>query len=192
MGWDPLANPCPWWSPRTEVEHRTWLATPVPDPVPWVELDPCRTWPAGQTVILITQGTKHLAYVRLEGFTFSPRWLPGSIADRRVSPAALTTRDPRQVWSDAYELQLAKALLSAYGDPRCAWLRDIDEATEPELFDLLLTARGELARPVTPTTEPVHAPASEPRPRRAWLRADVDAMRGLDQYVEAVDLAPGR
>jgi hypothetical protein len=135
----------------------------------------------------------HLAYVRLEGFCFAPRWLPGPIPERRVSPAALTLRDPRQVWVDPFELQLAQALVSAEGDERCAWLRDIDEQAEPALFDLLTLAREELARRPAPTAGPVPAPPSPaPQPRRGWTRREIEAMRMPAGVIEAVDQAPGR
>lgn len=161
----------------------------MPDPIPYAELDPCKRWPAGQPVTLISQGVPHTAFVRLTGFTFGPRWLAGSIRERRLSPSELSLRDPRQVWADSYELQLAQALLSAEGDDRCAWLRDIDEEAEPELFDLLLLAREELARRPAPVHPPGAAPSPEPKPRRGWT---IEALRMPEGAVEPVDLAPGR
>jgi hypothetical protein len=160
--------------------------------VAWEVLDPCRQWTAGQPVLLRTGGREHFAYVRLIGFAFSPRWLAGSIPEGRVSPAELTLRDPRSVWADAYELQLAQALLSAEADARCAWMRDVDEVQEPELFDLLLLAREELARRPTPTTGPEPLPSPAPEPRRAWTRSQIEALRLPEGVVEPVDLAPGR
>jgi hypothetical protein len=109
-----------------------------------------------------------------------------------VSAAELTTRNPREVWADPYELQLAQALLSAPHDERCAWLRDVDEATEPELADLLCQAEEELARRPTPTTGPGPSPSPAPTPRRAWTRAQIEALRLPEGTVERVDLAPGR
>ncbi len=192
-GWDPVANPCPWWSPQSEAEHHAWLEAPVPEPVLYEELDPCRTWAAGQPVLLCTQGVAHTAYVRLEGANFSPRWLAGTIPERRVSSAALTVRDPREVWSDPYELQLAQALLSAERNPWCAWLAgpyDVDE--EPELEALYALAVEELARRDDPPTGPAPVLNPDPPTQRAWLRTEVDAMRSLGQHIETVDLAPGR
>ena len=160
--------------------------------MPWEQLDPCKQWAAGQPVLLHTGGHEHVAYVRLEGFCFHPRWLRGAIGERRVSPAELTTRDPRLVWVDPFELQLAQALLSAPYDDRCAWLRDVDEEAEPELFDLLLLAQEELARKPTPNPGPVPMPSPAPAPHRAWTRAEIEALRLPEGVVEPVDLAPGR
>jgi hypothetical protein len=143
-------------------------------------------------VVLRTGGHEHVAWVRLEGFAFASRWLRGSIQERRVSPAELTTRNPREVWSDGFELQLAQALLSAEEDPRCAWLRDLDEEKEPELADLLLLATEELARRNTPTTGPEPLPSPAPEPRRGWTRSEIEALRMPESVVEPVDLAPGR
>jgi hypothetical protein len=187
-----VATPCPWWSARTEAEHRAWLAAPAPDPIGWEQLDPCSQWAAGQPVLLRTGGHEHVAYVRLIGFAFSQRWLAGSIPESRVSPAELTLRDPRHVWADAYELQVAKALLSAEGDSRCAWMRDVDEESEPVLHDLLLLATEELARRPTPTTGPEPVPSPAPETRRGWTRSEIEALRLPEGVVEPVDLAPGR
>jgi hypothetical protein len=191
-GWDPVAHPCPWWSPSTEAEHRAWLAAPPPVAVPWEQLDPCKQWAAGQPVLLHTSGHEHVVFVRLEGFAFHPRWLRGAIGERRVSPAELATRDPREVWSDAFELQLAQALLSAPHDPNLAWLDGIDEGAEPELFDLLELAREELARRPAPTPGPAPTPSPAPKPRRGWTHAEMAALRLPEGVVEPVDLAPGR
>jgi hypothetical protein len=160
--------------------------------VAWEVLDPCRQWTAGQPVLLRTGGREHVAYVRLVGFAFAPRWLAGSIPERRVSAAELTLRDPRSVWADAYELQLAQALLSAEADTRCAWMRDVDEAQESELFDLLLLAREELSRRPAPSTGPVPTPSPAPEPRRGWTRSEIESLRMPEGVVEPVDLAPGR
>jgi hypothetical protein len=160
--------------------------------VAWEVLDPCRQWTAGQPVLLHTGGREHVAFVRLIGFAFSPRWLAGSIPEGRVSPAELTLRDPRSVWADAFELELAQALLSAEGDARCAWLGDLNEAQEPELFDLLLLAREELARRPAPTPGPEPMPSPAPQPRRGWTRSEIESLRTSEGVVEIVDLAPGR
>jgi hypothetical protein len=96
------------------------------------------------------------------------------------------------VWSDPFKLQLAQALLSAEGDARCAWLRDVDEETEPELFDLLTLAREELARRLIPNTGPEPLPSPAPKPRRGWTRAEIDALCMPEGVVEAVNLSPGR
>ena len=187
-----LDLPCPWWSPSNEAEHRAWLAAPAQAHVPWEELDPCRQWVAGTPVRLRTGDHEHVAWVRLEGFCFTPRWLRGSIGERCVSPVELSTRNPRHVWSDPFKLQLAQALLSAEGDARCAWLRDVDEETEPELFDLLTLAREELARRLIPNTGPEPLPSPAPKPRRGWTRAEIDALCMPEGVVEAVNLSPGR
>jgi hypothetical protein len=160
--------------------------------VTWEQLDPCKQWAAGQPVLLSTGGQEHRTWVKLEGAHFAPRWLRGSIQEHRVSAAELTTRNPRDVWSDAFELQLGQALLSAPYDDRCAWLRDIDEATEPELADLLWQAQEELARRPAPTPGPVPMPSPAPQPRRGWTRAEIEALRLPEGTVEPVDLAPGR
>jgi hypothetical protein len=160
--------------------------------VAWEVLDPCRQWTAGQPVLLHTGGREHVAFVRLIGFAFSPRWLAGSIPEGRVSPAELTLRDPRSVWADAFELELAQALLSAEGDSRCAWMRDVDEESEPELHNLLLLATEELAQRPTPTTGPEPLPSPVPETRRGWTRSEHEALRMPEGVVEPVDLAPGR
>ena len=160
--------------------------------MPYEELDPCKQWPAGQPVLLSTGGQEHRAWVCLEGAHFAPRWLRGAIGEHRVSPAELTTRNPREVWADAFELQLALALLCAPHDPRCAWLRDVDELEEPELADLLWQAQEELARKPNPTPGPVPTPSPAPQPQRAWTRAEIEALRLPEGTVAPVDLAPGR
>lgn len=189
---DLVANPCPWWSATDTRAHAAWLSASPPAPVRWEQLDPCKKWVAGQPVLLVTGGHEHVAYVRLEYNAFESRWLSGSIPEHRVSPAELTLRDPRQVWSNALEIQVAIALLSADTDPRCAWLRDIDAAADPDLFDLLELAREELARRPAPPTGPAPMPSPEPKPRRGWTRAEIDALRLPADVVEPVDLAPGR
>ena len=95
-------------------------------------------------------------------------------------------------WRGAACAVLAAALLTADRDDRCAWLRDIDEEAEPELFDLLLLAREELAYRADPAPSTGPAPAPEPKPRRGWTRAEIEALRQPDGVVEPLDLAPGR
>jgi hypothetical protein len=185
-----LANPCPWWCATDAHAHAAWLAAPPPPPTPYEALDWRRQWAAGTPVLLRTGDHEHLAWVKLESFCFTPRWLRSG-EGRLVSPAELTTRDPR-LWADPYELQLAVALLSAPHDERLAWLRDVDEATEPELADLLWQAEEELARRPTPTTGPGPSPSPAPAPRRAWTRSQIEALRMPEGVVEPVDLAPGR
>jgi hypothetical protein len=189
---DLAANPCPWWSATDTQAHAAWLSAPAPAPVPWEELNPCKQWSAGQPVLLRTGGHEHIAYVRLVSNTFGPRWLRGSIPERRVSPAELSLRNPRQLWSDGWQIQLAIALLDAETDPRCEWLKDVDEETEPELTDLLLLAREELARRPAQTAGPEPLPLPTPKPRRGWTRRELEAIRMPAGVVKAVDLAPGR
>ena len=164
----------------------------MPGAIPWESLDPCAHWAAGQPVLLRSGGREHVVFVRLVGFAFKPRWLRGSIRERRVSPVELSTRDPRQIWADPYELALAQALLSAEGDTRCAWLRDIDEDAEPELFDLLLLAREELARREAPMTGPEPMTTPTPTPRRGWTVEELQRLRIAEGTIETVNLAPGR
>jgi hypothetical protein len=190
--WADLDSPCPWWCASDTHAHAAWLAAPVPATVPYEELDPCRQWPAGAPVLLRTDGCERIAWVRLVSNAFQPRWLRGAIGARRVCLTELTVRDPRAVWSDGWEVQLAIALLDAETDPRCAWLRDVDEKAEPALFDLLLLAREELARRPAPTTGPEPLPSPAPEPRRAWTRSQIEALRLPEGTVELVDLAPGR
>jgi len=76
------------------------------------------TWEAGPPVLLRTGGLQHLADVWFRVFAFGPRWLAGSVPDRQVSLAELPLRDPRQMWGDRFQLQLAQALLSANGIDR--------------------------------------------------------------------------
>ena len=193
MAWDPMAAPCPWWSAADARAHAAWLHSPVPHPISWEELDPCQCWPAGQPVSLVTQGVKHLAFVRLEGSRFDPRWLSGSIPKRRVSPVELTTLDPRQVWADSYELQLALALLSAETDTRCAWLAGpYDPDEEPELEALYALALEELDRRKTALTGLGPDPVHEPTPRRGWTVSEIEALRIPEGVIEPVDLVPGR
>lgn len=189
-GWDPVSHPCPWWSAIETHAHADWLTTPVPTPVAWESLDPCRQWAAGQPVLLRTDGHEHVAFIRLEGFCFTPRWLRGSIGERRVSPAELTLRNPREVWSDCWVLSLAQALLSAPHDPRCTWLRDIDEQEEPELAGLLWQAKEELAQRSIPSTGPAPPqPSPAPKPKRAWTRNEIEALRIPAGVIESVNLA---
>jgi len=159
-------------------------------------LDCTHPWRPGQPVTLITEGMQHLCWVRLTGFSFGERWLApaGAVSERRVHPKELSTRDPRSVWGDPFELQLAQALLSAETDPHCDWLAgpyDADE--EPELAELHLQALEELAWRAATTDPAGPAPAPQTRVQRAWTRTDRDAMRRLaEEAVEPVNLAPGR
>ncbi len=192
MSRDLVANPCPWWSATDTQAHAAWLSAPAPAPVPWEELNPCKQWSAGQPVLLRTGDHEHNAYVRLVSNTFGPRWLRGSIPERRVSPAELSLRNPLQLWSDGWQIQLAIALLDAETDPRCEWLKGIDELDEPELFDLLLLAREELARRPAPTTGPGPLPSTAPKPKRAWTRSQIEALRLPEGVVEPVNPPPER
>ena len=158
-------------------------------PVLYEQLDPCRQWSAGQPVLLRSSGHEHLVWVRLNcNASFGQRWLSGSIPDQRVSLTELSTRDPRQVWKRHFELQLAIALLSSGAgyDTRCAWLRDIDEESEPELFDLLLLAQEELGPRTEHSPNPWPATPQEPRPRRGWTRTELEGLRVPEGVVEAV------
>ena len=158
-------------------------------PVSFEQLDPCRQWCAGQPVLLRSSGHEHIVWVRLNSSaSFGQRWLSGSIPDKQVSLAELTTRNPRQTWKHQFELQLAIALLSsgAGSDTRCAWLRDIDEEREPELFDLLLLAREELGHRKEHASNTWQATAQEPRPRRGWTRTELERLRVPEGVVEPV------
>jgi hypothetical protein len=162
--------------------------------VPWEALDCCRQWVAGQPVLLRTGGREHVAYVRLCGATFTPRWLPpaGAIHRRRVHPAALTTRNPRGVWSNAFELQAGLSLLAAQRSPD-SWLAGPYAEDEGALQELLETATEELAwrsGPALPPSGPV--PSSPPKPRRGWTRTEVEGLRVPDGVIESVALTPGR
>lgn len=184
-------NPLPWWSLTSSAEHRAWLEESTPQAVPYEELDAHRMWSAGTPVLLRTDGREHLAFVRLEGAWFAPRWLKQA-PHWRVHPVELILRNPRVLWSDAFSLQIALAMVSA--DPRCAWLTGpFDEEEETELLELHRLAREELShrRALTPTTGP--APSPYPMPRRAWTKSERDAMRAASSMPPAyVDLAPGR
>ena len=161
----------------------------MPAVVSYEQLDPCLQWCAGQPVLLRSSGHEHLVWVRLNcNASFGKRWLSGSIPDQRVSLAELSTRDPRQVWRHPFELQLAIALLSSgHGyDTRCAWLRDIDEESEPELFDLLLLAQEELGHRPEHSPNPWPATPQEPRPRRGWTRTELEGLRVPEGVVEPV------
>ena len=184
-----MANPCPWWTPELATAHRAWLEAAVPAVVSYEQLDPCRQWLAGQPVLLRSSGHEHVVWVRLNSSaSFGKRWLGGSIPDQRVSLTELSTRDPRQVWKHQFELQLAIALLSSGAgyDTRCAWLRDIDEESEPELFDLLLLAQEELGPRTEHSPNPWPATPQEPRPRRGWTRTELEGLRVPEGVVEAV------
>ena len=184
-----MANPCPWWTPELDAAHRAWLEAPVPRPVPYEQLDPCRQWVAGQPVRLRSSGHEHAAWVRLNSTaSFGQRWLSGSIPDKQVSLAELSTRNPRQVWRHQFELQLAIALLSsgAGSDTRCAWLRDIDEESEPALFDLLLLAEEEMGHRTEHAPNSWTAKPQEPRARRGWTRTELEGLRVPEGVVEPV------
>ncbi len=87
-------------------------------------------------------------------------------------------------------LSLAQALLSAPHDPRCIWLRDIDEQEEPELAGLLWQAEEELAQRSTPSTGPAPPqPSPAPKPKRAWTRNEIEALRIPSGVIESVNLA---
>ena len=158
-------------------------------PVPYEQLDPCRQWCAGQPVLLRSSGHDHIVWVRLNcNASFGQRWLGGSIPDRRVSLTELSTPNPRQTWKHQFELQLAIALLSSGAgyDTRCAWLRDIDEKSEPELFDLLLLAQEELGQRTEHAANTWSAMSPEPRARRGWTRTELQGLRVPKGVVEPV------
>lgn len=188
-----IERPLPWWVPSTSAEHRAWLEERVLDSVPYEEMGTHEPWAPGTPVLLTTAGHQHFAYVKLDGAFFGPRWLRSTYANGRrlICPSELTPRDPRGLWSNAWELTIALALLSAEGDPRLEWLRDLDEALEPDLVAMRDLALAEL-RAVPPANTPGPAPAPEPRPRRGWTRAEIEALRQPEGVVEPADLAPGR
>jgi hypothetical protein len=190
MSWDPMTNPCPWWSAADTQAHAAWLEGPALEPVRYEEIDAHQKWAAGTPVLLRTGGYEHVAFVRLDGAAFGPRWLrPGP--HWRVCPSELTLRNPRELWADPWELQLGLAMVSS--DPRCAWLRGpFDPDEEPELEALQALALEELVRPPSPVTTPGPAPAPAPTPRRGWTRAEIEALRLPDGVVEPLNLAPGR
>ncbi len=170
------------------VAHTAWITAPPSEPVRYEELTPTSQWPAGQPVTLITEGHEHTCWIRLNGPHVGPRWLDGDLTRRLVSPAELTFSDPREVWRDAWRLQLALALLSAEHDKRCAWLRSPDPVDEPELAELHDLAREELARRPALAFVPARGspPSAPPTPRRGWPRHEVEAMSRL--AAEAVEL----
>jgi hypothetical protein len=90
------------------------------------------------------------------------------------------------MWKHPFELQLAIALLSSVAghDARCSWLRDIDEESEPELFDLLVLAREELGHRPEHAANPWSASTQEPRARRGWTRTELEALRVPEGVVE--------
>ena len=189
-----MNNPLPWWTSRDAAAHTAWTASQEPAPVPWELLDCCQQWAAGQPVLLSTSGQEHVAYVRLCGATFTPRWLPpaGAIHRRRVHPAALTTRNPRGVWSNAFVLQAGLALLAAQRSPD-SWLAGPYSEDEGALQELLETATEELARrsaPAFPPSGPV--PATPPKPRRGWTRTEVEGLRVPEGVIEPVAFTPGK
>lgn len=154
-------------------------------------------WCAGDPVVLTTDGREHLAFVRISHSNIGPRWLkPGP--EWRIHPVELTLRDPRTTWSDPWELSLAIAMLSGVaGDARCAWLAGTyDPIEEPELEALYDLAREELDRravPPNPTTGPTPTSPAPAPVRKAWTKAERDAMRAASAAPpEYVDLAPGR
>lgn len=189
-----LDAPLVWWRPVDSIAHAAWLEAPEPIAVPYGALSPAIQWPAGQPVLLVTDGHEHRCWVRLEGSNFCPRWLPGDMPRKLVSPAALTMRNPRELWSDCWRLQVALALLSAANDPRCRWLEDPDPIDEPALADLLMEAEEELgmraALPFIPDSRPVSSP--QPPVRRAWTRRERDAMRAASSAPPEYVVLTGR
>jgi len=185
-------KPCPWWTQRVEAEHRAWLNSPEQKPISYLELDPCKQWAPSQPVLLQSQGYQHLVFVRLSGAFFTPRWLAGDIPAKRVHPSELTTRNPRQLWANSYELQLAFAITASSTSQSCAWLKGpFNPETEPELEALYELASQELERPRSiPGPEPAASFSVEPRAQRAWTRAEHEAMyrqsAGLDGVIEAI------
>jgi hypothetical protein len=160
--------------------------------VPWGAADAYHMWSPGDPVVLTTDGHRHLAYVRLVDSCLGRRWLkPGP--GWRIHPVELTLRNPRELWADCWELQLAIAMLSgAAGDTRCAWMADPDQALEPDLYALLQLAQEELvvARPL-PATPTGPVPAAAPA-IYARTRSQLEALRLPADAVEPVNLAPGR
>lgn len=137
-----LFHPRRWWTRTVEAEHRAWQNAAIPQPVPYEELSPFQPWAAGQPVAMSSGSHQHLAYVRLEGLHFAPRWLGHDLQGRHVPPCRLTSRDPRQVWDNGFELQLAQTLLTT--EAPLDWLQELDEREEPELHELLQLAIEEL------------------------------------------------
>lgn len=163
------------------------------DSVLYEEMGTHQPWAPGTPVLLRTEDRQHFFYVKVDGACFRPRWLCTTYANGRrlICPSELSPRDPRELWSDGWELSLALALLSAPGDPRLEWMRDLDYEQEPDLFALRELALLEL-RVVPPATTTGPAPAPEPKPRRGWTRAEFEALRMPKDTIESVDLAPGR
>ena len=171
-------NPLPWWLPTTSAEHRAWLEERVLDSVPYEAMSTHQPWAPGTSVLLRTEDRQHFFYVKVDGAWFRPRWLRTTFANGRqlICPSELTPRDPRGLWSDAWELNLALALLSAPGDPRLEWLRDLDPALEPDLCALRDLAEQELrAVPPTPTTGPAPTSPAPAPVRKAWTKAEPPA-----------------
>ena len=189
-------NPLPWWLPTTSAEHRAWLEERVLDSVPYEAMGTHQPWAPGTPVLLRTEGRQHFFYVKVDGACFRPRWLRTTFANGRrlICPSELSPRDPRSLWSDPWQLQLGLALLAAPGDPRLEWLRSLDEETEPDLCALRDLAEQELrAVPPTPTTWPAPTSPAPAPVRKAWTKAERDAMRAASAAPpEYVDLAPGR
>lgn len=137
-----LFHPRRWWTRTVELQHRSWQEAAVPQPVAYDELSPFRPWSAGQPVAMTSGSHQHIAYVRLEGLNFAPRWLGVDLKGRHVPPCQLTSRDPRRVWDNAFELQLAQTLLNT--EEPLEWLSELDEREDPELHELLQLAIEEL------------------------------------------------
>lgn len=176
----------------TTAEHDAWVNTPAQEPLPYEDLRAHQQWFPGQPVLLNTEGHEHRMFVRLSGAWFDPRWLksgPGWL----THPCELSTRDPREVWHNAWELNLALALLAAPSDNRLAWLQELDPATEPGLCELLDLAQQELQPRSADAAIAAALGEAAPPARRGWLKSERDAMRQQAAAPpEYVNLAPGR
>ena len=139
-------NPLSWWTTEIESAHQLWLSDPGPATVLYEALDPTKLWVAGQPVLITLEGQQQATWLRLSGLNFSSRWLRGDMQLRRVDQCELTLRNPKKTWPNAFELQLAMALLCALNrnDVNHQWLAGPYTEDEIELEKLLLKAQNEL------------------------------------------------
>ena len=136
------------WQPSDEQAFWQWQRKPAPPIIRWEEVTGYQQWEPGQEFLLLTEGELHSMWVGIQHWSVGPRWLGFNPSDGRIDVDQLVTRDPREVWRDAWLLQLGNALVMAdRGDPAYSWLRPGLELQDPKnagLIQVLMNALSEL------------------------------------------------
>ena len=126
------------WTASDEAEFHAWLHREAPPIRRWEEATGFQQWQVGQEFLLISDGELHSMFVPIEGWSVRPRWLGFTPGSGRLRVEQLVTRDPREVWHDAWLLQLGNALVMAdRGAQGYAWLKEGLDPSKPENLELL-------------------------------------------------------